>query len=121
MSSEFYKLFHIVGFLMALSGLVGLWGIYSCGTAPSKNRRVGLALIHGVGMALLVVTGFGRASQLGIASHLPLWIYLKIVIWLALGASMTLAKRKANWGVGLVLGWIALGGLAAFIALYKPI
>jgi hypothetical protein len=120
MTGELYRIFHILGFLMVFAGLCGLWGLYSAGQAPAKNARVALALIHGLGMALVLVTGFGRLAQLGIMASLPGWVIAKIVIWLILGGSMTLAKRRSQWGIQLVVLWLVLGATAAYLALLKP-
>jgi hypothetical protein len=121
MSYEFYKLLHICGILMIFSGLAALWGVYSTGQAPPPGRRKALAIIHGLGMLLVLVGGFGMAAKLGLMANLPLWLYLKISVWLLLGASMVLAKRKAQWGPALLLLWILLGASAATLALFKPV
>lgn len=121
MSIEFYKLLHVLGILMLFSGLVGLWGTYASGSAPNKFLRVALSITHGIGMLLLMISGFGLAAKLGLTSGLPLWLYLKMAIWLALGGSMVLAKRKALWGPRLIGLWVTLGGLAAYLALFKPV
>ena len=50
----------------------------------------------------------------------PAWVWLKFLIWLALGG-IVVAFRKAPQASTL-LWWILplLGGLAAYLALYKP-
>ena len=50
----------------------------------------------------------------------PLWVILKLVIWLALGALPVLGKKKvlpccAVWVLALLLG---MG--AAYLGIYKP-
>lgn len=106
---------------MLFSGLTGLWGVYVLGTSPKKSLRIGLAVIHGVGMTLVLISGFAMAGKLGVfASGTTGWLWAKLVIWLALGGSMVLAKRKAQLGTGLLGLWIALGTLAAYMAIFKP-
>lgn len=121
-SYQIYKIMHIVGLMCVFSGLAALLGVY--GTAPLERHpsiRKSLAILHGLGMVFLLVGGFGMLARLGIVhGGLPVWVYLKLAIWLALGGSMTLARKKANVGMPLLLLWIFLGGLAAAIALYKP-
>jgi hypothetical protein len=51
---------------------------------------------------------------------LPHWVYGKLAIWLVLGGSLALAKRKSQFGVTLIFAWIVLGALAAYLAIYKP-
>lgn len=119
MSHELYRVLHILGLLMLFGGLTGLWGVYVSGAPPRKSLRLGLAVTHGVGMTLLLLSGFAMAGQLGLMSDLPAWVWIKLGIWLVLGGSMILAKRKADLGISLVVFWIVLGTSAAFLAIYK--
>lgn len=59
-------------------------------------------------------------ARLGLMKSLPLWAIGKIVIWLALGGSVALAKRKSAWGIPLLTAWVVLGGLAAYLCVFKP-
>ncbi len=118
MSLEFYKILHIIGFISIFASLAGLWGVSLKGTDGGTRRA--LALIHGVGMTLVLISGFGMLARLGMTSGLPGWIYAKLTIWLVLGGSMVLAKRKAHIGPMLVVGWILIGGMAAYLAILKP-
>ena len=118
MSNELFKLIHVTGMLMLFSGLSALWGVYSSGKAPGKSARITLAIIHGIGMALLLVSGWMQLSALG--AGMPLWAIIKAVVWLVLGVSMVLAKRRASWGPGLILFWLACGVAAALCGIYKP-
>lgn len=108
--------------MCVFSGLAALVGIYSMGPLqrhPSAKKA--LAIIHGVGMTFLLVGGFGMLARLGIVhGGLPGWVYAKLAIWLFLGGSMVLARKKAAHGTKLILLWVFVGGLAAYLALYKP-
>lgn len=121
MSIEFYRVLHLCGIFMLLSGLAALWGVYVSSGQPPAGQRKALAIIHGMGMLFALLGGFGMAAKLGYLASFPLWLILKIVIWLVLGGSMVLAKRKASIGPTLVLIWVALGTLAAYLAITKPI
>jgi hypothetical protein len=118
-SHSVYLVIHIVGILLLFSGLTALVGASLKG-APAKGTRFGLALIHGFGMLLVLISGFGMLARLGFMANIPGWAYGKIAIWILLGASMILAKRKAEWGLSLILFWVVLGGLAACLAVFKP-
>src|SRR5258708_2098765 len=109
MSVEFYRVVHVSGILLLFSGLAGLWGTYASGSAPKKSLRIALSSIHGIGMVVLLVSGFGLAAKLGLVGSLPVWLYLKMSVWLLLGGSMVMAKRKADWGASLIILWVALG------------
>lgn len=116
MSSELYRVLHILGVFMVLAGLAGLWGMYASGE-PTKSHRRAMALTHGLGLLLVVVTGFGRLAQLGYREHLPGWAIAKGLIWLVLGGTLMLARRRASWALPF---WLLLGAVAAYLALFKP-
>ena len=119
---EIYKIVHVFGLICVFSGLASLWGISIF--APLEHHpptRKALAVLHGVGMTMLLLGGFGMLARLGIAHQgLPGWIYAKLGLWLVLGGSVVLAKRRAKWGSGLLWVWALVGALAAAIAIYKP-
>ncbi|MFP5520527.1 MAG: hypothetical protein ACLGGX_11530 [Bdellovibrionia bacterium] len=77
-------------------------------------------ILHGVGLALILISGFGMAARLGLVSGLPGWIHAKLAIWVLLGAGIALAKRKGaiGWPVAVLL--MGLGTTAAYIAINKP-
>lgn len=82
---------------------------------------VSMALVHGIGMMLMLIAGFGAMARLGYMSGAwPWWIYVKLVIWLALGGSLTFVKRKPNWGVKLIVGWLIVAGIGAYLGIFKP-
>lgn len=110
---------HILGFLAVFVSLGGLWGISFKGNVNSPHRKA-MALIHGIGMTLVLISGFGMMARLGLVAGMPGWIYAKLVIWLILGGSMILAKRQAHLGPILIVGWLVIGGMAAYIAILKP-
>ncbi len=119
MSYEFYKWLHIVGFVAVFLGLAAYWGLSVAGSTQIHKYRKSLALVHGLGLLVALVSGFGLIARLGL-HQFPIWIYLKLVIWLSLGASLMLAKRCGHWGIKLPLSWVALIGIAAYLAIFKP-
>lgn len=120
MSVDIYRVVHVFGILLLFSGLIGLWGVYSSGQAPRKGLRILLSATHGVGMLVMLISGFAMAGKLGLAENLPSWIFVKLGIWFLLGASMILAKRKSTWGFALIVLWIGLGTAAASLGILKP-
>src|SRR5436309_2679542 len=115
MSHEFYRVVHLCGVMMLMSGLAALCGMCKQGMLPGRRGRLGLALIHGVGMLFLLVSGFAMLAELGFLVEIPAWAYIKFAVWLLLGGSMVLAKRKAHWGLGLIFFWILAATYAAYL------
>jgi len=114
LSLSVYKVVHVLGVVVLFMGL---------GAALSGSGRRRLATMsHGIGLVIILVAGFGALARLGIHgfSNWPLWLWLKLVIWVLLGASLAMSKRSA--AAAKALWWIVpvLGAAAAYLAIYKP-
>ncbi len=95
-----YRILHLAGVMVLFLGI----GIALL--PESANRKQG-ALFHGIGLAVILVAGFGLLAKMKLG--FPSWVIAKLVIWLLIGALPVLVKRKilppaAGWGVALALG-----------------
>ena len=118
-----YKVVHILAVLFLFTALGSLlaaaWPGGAAGAGPPRKRA---GLTHGLALVLVLVSGFGMLARLGIA-HLGgwgLWIWLKLLTWLLLGAALTLIRRQPRLAPALWIVLPLLGGLAAYLAIYKP-
>lgn len=120
MPYTFYKVLHILSLILLFSGLMSLLAL-TWSRAEVKPQLKKFAFIsHGLGLFFLLLSGFGMAARLGYVQGLPNWIYAKLVIWLLLGAGISLAKRFGHLGaLNAIVFWV-LGTLAAYLAVYKP-
>ena len=119
MSYGFYKVLHILGLLMLFSGLAGtIVHAANRGEKASNVMRGALAALHGGGLLLLLVSGFGNVAELGIG--FPGWVFVKVAIWLVFGALIVLPYRKPQWNQALLWLLPVLGAFAAYLAIYKP-
>ncbi len=121
MSYEFYKILHIAAILLVYSALGGAALLGGQGAAKGTPDRKRLSIIHGVGLLIAFVAGFGLMARLGMARDpFPLWIWLKIAIWVATGGALVLAYRMRQhyklWAIVFPL----LGATAAALAILKP-
>lgn len=121
-SYEVYKLLHILGALflmMAFGGVV--MHAANGGTRESNSARKLAVITHGVGLLVLLVSGFGMLARLGIghAGGFPLWVFLKGGVWLSLGGLLVAAQRAPQLARVFWFLMPVLGGLAAFFALTK--
>ena len=117
---EFYKVLHLFGLTLAFFGFGGvLVASYARVDLVKRARLMGM-ITHGVGLVIMFISGFGLAARMGMMSGLPGWVKTKIGIWLLLGASIALAKRKGyiGWPVAMLI-W-GLGATAIFLAVNKP-
>lgn len=124
-SYSVYRLVHLVGIFLLFVVLGGLsYGATRTGTAGASPRRRRLAaVLHGVALFIVLLGGFGLMARLGIVHGLawPGWVWAKMAIWLLAGAAVVIPKRKPEWAPGLFVLLPVLGGLAAWLAIFKPI
>jgi hypothetical protein len=118
MSPLIYKLLHILGLVMAFMGLGALVMMAVDGATPGKRGRALAGAFHGIGLLLLLVSGFGMIAKYGYG--FPLWVWAKIVIWLLFGALLVVVRRAPQHAAALWVGLPVLAAIAAWLALFKP-
>jgi hypothetical protein len=116
-----YKNLHLIGVFMILVALGGVivQQIHAI-TAPERVWRRSVAITHGIGMILALVGGFGMLARLEIFWPWPGWVIGKIIIWLVFGILVALIGRMPALAKPLWWIIIALGAIAAYLALNKP-
>lgn len=113
------KAAHVLGafWLFAALGSIALRQLAT--TPPAKDRAHKLSgLTHGLSLVLILVTGFWI---LGIMKYdFNLWVWLKLGIWLLLGASIALVRRTPK--LAALWWWLLpiLGAAAAWLCFAKP-
>ena len=120
MSYEVYKIIHLVAIVLLFSGLIGLLTVQMSGGVLTGKVKSMVFISHGVGLIVLLISGFGLAARLGLVAGLPSWIYAKLAIWFILGGAISLVKRKGIIGWPLFISLIAVFTIAAVIAILKP-
>lgn len=113
-----YKIVHLFGIFLIIAALGGVSLHAINGGTRNHPFRKKAAMTHGIGMFLALLGGFGLLARLGIHWPWPLWVALKLTIWLFFGGAIALAYRSsARW-----LWWAVpvLGGCAAYLAIQKP-
>lgn len=119
-----YKLLHLLGLIAVF---VALGAGLGASLGASENRATPMpkwmAPVHGTGLTVMIVAGFGMLARLGVMSGgngMPLWVLVKLAVWLALAGMLVLVKRrKISIAASLIL-LLSLGGLAAGMAIWKP-
>lgn len=123
-SHQFYNVVHIIGIVLVTSALGGLaLHAFNGGTRANNGAHRLVASLHGVGLLLVLIGGFGMLARLGFqhGANFPGWLWVKFAVWLALGAALMLPYRQPALAKPLLLLLPVLGGLAAYMAIYKPI
>lgn len=124
LSHAFYNLVHVIGIILAMLALGGasiLAMATPAGATPRPTRRL-LAILHGVGVFLVLLGGFGMLARLGITQGgFPGWIWVKLAVWAVVAAALFLPRRYPAIAKPLLFALPVLGGLAAYMAIYKPV
>lgn len=121
MSYEFYKVLHITGIFMVISAVGAhlLNGILD-GDKKFAGKRF-VTTLHGLGLTIAFVAGFGLMARLGmVGGDWPIWMILKLVIWLFLGLVILIPRYKPTWSKAVWIVVIVAGSFAAYLARYKP-
>jgi hypothetical protein len=115
-----YKNLHLIGVFMILVALGGLILQQINAGAREQVWRRPVAITHGIGVVLVLVSGFGMLAQAGIFWPWPGWVVGKIIIWLIFGALVALIGRTPTLAKPLWWTTIVLAAIAAYLALNRP-
>jgi hypothetical protein len=113
------KIIHLTGLALTFMGLAGILASKAATEIVFKKRRI-FHIAHGVGLLLIIVTGFMMASQLNVLHTAPGWLKGKMVIWLLAGGAMVLATRFNRYAGLVLVFYTALVLTAAWLAIDKP-
>lgn len=118
MSYEFYKVLHLTGIIMIFTSL-GAALLHSMNGGERKYpHRKWVMISHGIGMAMVLVAGFGLLARLGL--KMEGWAIAKLAIWLYLGGVMAIIYRKPKLSKHIWLAIVLAGAVAAWLANAKP-
>jgi hypothetical protein len=106
LSITFYHVAHIVGLVFVF---IGFGALLSTEGAKSAMKW------HGAGLLISFITGFAMLSKLGLMKDLPVWVFVKMGLWLVLGFLPVLAKRRVLSPTVVVLIALIIGGCLAFL------
>jgi hypothetical protein len=121
MSIAVYKLIHVFSIMLLFTAFGGLLLAARAGVQTGVSRKLA-GITHGIALLLILISGFGALARIGMSNPAiwPAWLWIKALIWLALGAVVVVIRRSPR--LAPVLWWILplLGGVAAYLALQNP-
>jgi hypothetical protein len=122
-SHQFYNLVHIIGLILIMSALGGAaMRSMTGGAGERRSTRRMVAMLHGTGAFLMLLGGFGMLARLGFmhGANFPGWLWVKLLVWGVLVSALLVLRRRPHFAPALLLALPFLGGLAAYMAIYKP-
>lgn len=118
MSPQFYQVLHLLGVILLFFSLGGMVLRQFGGGSTGDDGRKTAGMTHGIALIILLVSGFGLLAKLQLG--MPHWVWVKLGLWLLLGAMVVLV-RKLPWYSK--LWWLlipVLGLIAAYLGVFKP-
>ena len=115
MSILFYKVLHILGIALTV---VALGGVAQRALDGGGGSRKLPAITHGVGLLIVLVSGFGLLAKYKFGFEL--WVWCKLGIWIVVGALLVLIRRMPQHAAKFWFAIPVLVALAAYLALDKP-
>lgn len=120
MTYEFYKTLHLFSLILTFGALFSLLAINFFAEDSKKAITKKLSMAHGIGLLLVVISGFGLTARLGYFSELPGWIYVKLVLWLTVGGIIAVINRKKIGYFTLFFILVLLPVIGSLLAVNKP-
>lgn len=115
-----FRVVHFLGLFLLFGGLGALSALFAAGTPPTGQLHKLIYRTFGAGMFLVLLGGFGLLVPLLTPDgDWPLWIWIKLAIWIALGLMPLVARSgpgRARW---VLLGVPLLGAIAAIAVVFK--
>ena len=110
MDSTTYKIIHLIGISVLALGVGGM-------LAGGSNRRP-FAICQGVGLVVMLVSGFGLLAKLQLG--FPHFAIVKTVLWVVIALLPVLARRLKLPVVPAMLISLTLVGIMAWLGVMKP-
>jgi CDP-diglyceride synthetase len=122
MSYAIYRWLHVVGIILLFTAVGGLVMRQITAAAGDAGRKLA-GLTHGLALFLVLFSGFGLLAVVQVPHNpaaWPAWVWIKFVIWLALGGIVVLIRRAPHLAKILWWGIPLLGIIASYLALTHP-
>jgi len=109
-----YKILHLLGIIGVLLALGAGAALGAHLDAATRRRN---SLLHGVGLLLILVSGFGMLAKGNLG--FPGWVIAKVVIFILIGALPVWMRRRNTPGT-MTLVSLVLALAAGILATLRP-
>lgn len=113
MSYQFYSLIHLSS-LVTIAFILGAlcWQYQAQQNSLNIKIKKRLLMAHGFVVFFLLVSGFGLLAKISVSFPWPSWLYVKLLVWLALAIAPKILKSQAQKPK--LLSWLFLAILSLF-------
>jgi uncharacterized membrane protein SirB2 len=117
---ETYKVLHLAGIFFLLFSLSSYLIIVN--NNLDKFRKLA-SVMHGISLFIILLGGFGLLARLGImnGSGLPVWIWVKLAIWIIMGVMVIFIKKFQSLSKFIWFAVPILAIVAAYLAVYNSL
>ena len=110
MDPTVYKIIHLTGISLLALGVGGMM-------AGGEKRKT-FAMLQGLGLLVMLVSGFGLIAKLG--GGFPHFAIVKLVLWCLIGALPVLFRKLKTPLPAAILISLILVGTMAYLGVVKP-
>ncbi|MEO6739028.1 MAG: hypothetical protein ABIP20_02185 [Chthoniobacteraceae bacterium] len=110
MTREFYLIIHLTGISLLAIGVGGMM-------AGGEKRKT-FAMLQGLGLLVMLVSGFGLLAKLGLGY--PHFAIVKTALWLVIGALPVIFRKLKTPLPAAILISLILVGTMAYLGVMKP-
>ena len=107
-----YKIIHLTGISLLALGVGGMM-------AGGEKRKT-FAMLQGIGLVVMLVSGFGLLAKLKFTPYIPNFAIMKIAIWCLIGALPVLFRKLKTPLPAAILISLILVGTMAYLGVVKP-
>ena len=120
MSYNFYLFLHISGLILMVSALFGAIVYGHATEVLSIKWRKAFGMMHGIGLMIMFIAGFGLLARLQLPFPFPGWVWVKIVLWFIIAFLISFAFKAKLPSRQLWIIALAVLILSAGLAVFKP-
>ena len=121
MDMSIYRILHIIGILLLFQSLGAyLFNAMTDRASGDKSALKMVTRLHGLGLLLIAISGFGMLAKLQLFWPLPGWIWIMLIVWVLSGVSVFLVKKNPASARMWWILTIVFGVVTVLMGVLKP-
>ncbi len=113
MDRNAYLIIHLTGISLLALGVGGMM-------AGGEKRKT-FAMLQGLGLLVMLVSGFGLLAKLKFTPYVPPFAIVKIALWLVIGALPVIFRKLKTPLPAAILISLTLVAIMAWLGVTKPV